>query len=144
VADLTQIRSALAAQIAAGTGLRAQAQVRDAVSPPVALVLPGNPLITYGATMAGGGMPEAVVITLAVVLLLSDAASADRVQRGLDAYLGLGSGETQSIAGAIEEDPTLGGVVHWCVPKAVTTYGRIEYAAETYWGARVAVEVGAI
>jgi hypothetical protein len=144
VADLTVIRNALAAQITAQTGLRAQAQVRDQVSPPVALVLPGNPLITFGATMDGGGMPEAVVLNLTIALLISDAAPTEKVQRAIDAYLGIGAGETVSIAGAIMADNSLGGAVHWCIPVAVTSYGRIEFAAETYFGGRLNVSVGAV
>jgi hypothetical protein len=139
VADLTAIRNALAAQITARTGLRTMAQVRDQVSPPVAVILPNNPLVTYGDTFEG-----AVTITLAVVLILSDAAPSEKVQRALDAYLGIGSGETESIAAAITYDNSLGGTVQWCVPLAVTTYGRIEYAGETYFGARLNVNVGAI
>jgi len=144
VADLTAIRNALASQITARTGLRAQAQVRDQVSPPIALVLPGSPLITYGATMDGGEIPEAVTINLAVVLLISDAAPTEKVQRAIDAYLGIGAGETMSIAAAIMADCNLGGIVDWCIPVAVTTYGRIEYAAEIYFGGRINVQVGAV
>lgn len=149
MADLTSIRNALAAQLTAQTGVRAMGQVKDQVSPPVALVLPGNPLIIYGETMAdarvmgGPGQGGELTINLAITLLLSDAAPTEKVQRALDAYLGVGSGETQSLAGAILVDPTLGGVVEWAMPTAVTTYGRIEYAAETYFGARINVSVGA-
>ena len=138
MADLTAARIALASQITAVTGLRSQAQVKDQVSPPIALVLPGSPLITYGATFDG-----AVTINLAVVLLLSDAPPTEKVQRALDVYLGIGSGEGESIAGAIMSDVSLGGTVEWCVPQAVTTYGRVEYAAQIYFGARLNVSVGA-
>ncbi len=144
MADLTAIRTALATQIAACTGLRAMAQVKDQISPPIALVLPGNPVISYGTMMSGGGTPEGVTINLAILLLISDAAPTEMVQRALDAYLGLGSGEEQSIAGAIETDPTLGGVVNWCIPVSVTTYGRIEYAAENYFGAKLNTNVGTV
>lgn len=136
--DITVYRNALAAQITAQTTLRAQAEVKDQVSPPIALVLPGSPLITYGATMDG-----AATIGLAVVLLLSDAAPTEKVQRALDVYLGIGSGEGQSIAGAIMSDTSLGGTVDWCIPLAVTTYGRVEYAAQIYFGARLNCQVGA-
>jgi hypothetical protein len=136
--DLTTIRTALAGQISAVTGLRSQAEVRDQVSPPVALVLPGNPLITYGATLDG-----AVTITLAVLLLLSDAAPSEKVQRALDVYLGIGSGEGESIAGAIMTDVSLGGVVEWCIPKMVTSYNHVEYNNIQYFGARMNVEIGA-
>jgi hypothetical protein len=138
IADLTAIRTALASQITSFTGLRAQAEVRDQVSPPIALVLPGSPLITYGATTDG-----TVTITLSVVLLISDAPPTEKVQRAIDTYLGIGAGEGASVAGAIMSDMSLGGAVEWCVPLNVSTYGRIEYAAVTYFGGRLNVSVGA-
>lgn len=138
MADLTAIRTALAGQITAVTGLRSQAQVKDQVSPPVALVLPGSPLITFGATTDG-----AVTISLAVLLLLSDAAPTEKVQRALDVYLGIGSGEGESIAGAIMTDMSLGGTVEWCIPVAVTSYSRVDYASQEYFGARLNVQIGA-
>jgi hypothetical protein len=138
VANLAAIRTALAAQIAAGTGLRAEAQPRDQVSPPVALILPGSPAITYGATLSGGGETE-VAVNLAVLLLISDAAPTEMVQRALDAYLGLGPGEEQSIAA----DPSLGGTAEWCIPVSVTSYSRLEYSGVNYFGARLSVQAGA-
>jgi hypothetical protein len=137
--DFTRIRTALAAQITAQTGLRAEAQVRDQVSPPVALVLPGQPLIVFGSTMDG-----ATAVNLAVVLLISNAAPVDKVQRALDDLLGVGPGEGQSIAGAVMADPTLGGTVEWCMPTVVTAYGRVEYAGIDFFGARLGLQVGAV
>lgn len=142
MADLTEIRTALAAQIAEYTGLRAEAQVKDQVSPPMALVMPSNPVITYGDTLSGGGETE-VTINLAVLLLLSDAPPTEKVQRALDAYLGIGAGESVSIAGAISEDPSLGGVVQWCIPVSVTQYSRVEYGAVNYFGATIICQIGA-
>ena len=77
------------------------------------------------------------------LLLLSDAPPTEKVQRALDAYLGVGAGESVSIAGAIDADPTLGGVVEWCVPVAVTQYSRVDYAAVNFFGATVVCQVGA-
>lgn len=139
MADLTVIRTALAAQLTAQTGLRASAQVKDQISPPMILVIPGNPLITFGDTMDG-----AVTLTVSVLLLLSDAAPTEKVQRALDAYLGIAPGSGLTIAGAIMADISLGGAVHWCVPTAVTSYGGVEWNAVTYFGARVNTNVGAI
>ncbi len=140
--DLTAIRDALAAQITAGTGLRAMGQVKDQVSPPVALVMPGSPVISYGATLSGGSETE-VAVNLVVLLLISDAAPTEQVQQNLDDYLGIGPGESTSIAQAIAADISLGSTVEWCIPQQVTAYGRIEYAAENYFGARLSVQVGA-
>lgn len=120
--------------------MRAEAQVRDQISPPVALVLPGQPFVVYGQTMMDG----AVAVNLTVLILVSDAAPVDKVQRALDDLLGIGPGEGHSIAGAVAADPTLGGTVEWCMPTAVTTYGRVEYGGVSFFGARLGLQVGAV
>jgi hypothetical protein len=139
VADLTVIRTALASQITAQTSLRTEAQPRDQVSPPMAVIIPREPLDTFGVTMDG-----AQDIDLVVVLIISDAAPVEKTQRALDAYLSAGGSEPQSIANAIMADASLGGIVHWCVPVTVSGYGRISYAGQDYFGARVTVSIGAI
>jgi hypothetical protein len=139
VADITAIRTALASQIAAHTGLRAEADPKDQVSPPVALIVPGNPLVRFGETM-----DAAITISLSIALILSDAAPTDKTQRALDSYLGIGAGEETSMAAAIMTDISLGGTVHWCVPTTVTSYGRIEISGVIYFGARLGVSIGAI
>ena len=138
MADLTVIRTALATQLTAQLGLRTEAQPRDQISPPMAVIIPREPLVIFGATMDG-----AMTINLQVVMILSDAAPVEKTQRALDSYLGIGSGEAQSIAGAIMADPSLGAVVQWCIPVSISSYGRIPYAGQEYFGARVNIEVGA-
>ena len=144
MADLSEIRAALAAQITEFTGLAAQADAPGSVNPPVAVVIPGQPIINYADTVNAPGLDSAVTIMLIVLVIMSDAPPSDQVQRALDAYLGVGSGETVSIAQAINSDPSLGGVVHFCEPLTAGNYGRIDYAGGTYFGARVNVQVGAI
>ena len=138
MADLSQMRTALANRVAAGTGLRVLPEARDQISPPVAVILPGQPVITYGATMDG-----AFTVNLRVLIIISDAAPDEKVQRALDAYLGIG-GVAGSVAGAIQQDPTLGGVVHFAEAVSAGNYGRIQYAGVGYFGARVEVQLGAI
>ena len=137
--DLTTIRNALAAQITAQTGLAALGQPRDQVSPPVAVILPREPLVIFGDTTDG-----TMTVNLQAVLILSDAAPLEKTQRALDAYLGLGSGEAVSIAAAIMADMSLGGAVNWCVPVSISSYGRVEYAGVTYFGARLGLQLGSI
>lgn len=141
MADLAAIRTALADRISAGTGLRTLPEARDQVSPPVGVILPAPGVVQYGATMDG-----ALTISLVVLLLLSDAAPVEKVQRALDAYLGLGVHDSvpASIAGAIQDDPSLNGAVHYAVAVSASGYGRVEYSGITYFGARVAVQAGAI
>lgn len=149
MADLTAIRNAIAVNISEITGLRADAQARDTVTVPCAVVLPGNPYITYGVTMDGpvmGGpvMGGAVNLNLAVLVLVSDGAPVDQVQQALDAYLGVGqhASVAASVPDAIESDPTLGGQVDFIQAQTVTQYGRIEYGGVTYFGARINVIAG--
>jgi hypothetical protein len=142
VADIVAIQNALAAQIASHTGLAATGQAADQITPPVAVIVPGNPLITYGQTFDG-----AVTLNLRIVIALSDAAPSAEVQAALNAYLGIGAGPNQalSIPGAIQADPTLGGIApSEVVPISAGNYGRIEWAGQTYFGARIDVQVLAI
>jgi hypothetical protein len=137
VADIVAIQNALAAQITAHTGLAALGQAPDQIAPPVAVIVPGNPLITYGQTFDG-----AVTVNLRIVIALSDAPPSPEVQAALNEYLGIGAGETQSIAGAIQADPSLGGVTPGeCVPVSAGQYGRIEWAGQGYFGARIDVTI---
>lgn len=140
MASLSDIRAALGARIAAGTGLRVLPEARDVISPPVAVVLAGQPIVQYGATMDG-----ALTVNLRILIAISDAPPDEKVQRALDAYLGIGVGAgAGSIAGALQEDPTLGGVVHYCVPLSASNYGRISYNDITYFGSRIDVQIGTI
>jgi hypothetical protein len=140
VADISAIRAALANQITTVTGLRTLAEAKDQISPPVAVILPGSPLAQYGITMDG-----AFTVNLRVLVVISDAAPDEKVQRALDAYLGAGAGVTvSSIVNAIRQDPTLGGVVHFAETMTTGNYARIEYAGLPYFGARIEVQIGAI
>lgn len=141
MASLSDIRVALATRITAGTGLRTLPEARDQISPPVAVILPGQPIVSYGATMDG-----TFTVNLRVLLAISDAPPNEKVQRALDAYLGIGASSSSgsSVAGAIQQDPTLGGVVHYCEAISAGNYGRISYNDITFFGARVEVQIGAI
>ena len=95
-------------------------------------------MVTYGVTMDG-----TFTVNLRVLIAISDAPPNEKVQRALDAYLGIGN-VAGSVAGAIMDDPTLGGVVHFCEPISAGNYGRINYADVIFFGARVDVQIGAI
>ena len=141
MANLVAIRNALAASITLYTGLRTDGQARDQVTPPCAVVLPREPFINYADTMDG-----TVTINLQVILIISDAAPVDATQRALDTYLGVDTSPVigSSVPEAIEEDNTLGGTVHFTQAVNAGSYGRIEYAGVTYFGARINVVIGAI
>lgn len=141
MADMTAIRNAIASAITTRTGLRADGQARDLINPPCAVVLPGQPYITYAATMDG-----ALDFRFTVLVIMSDAAPVEQTQRALDTYLGVGSGTTTatSVPNAIEADPTLGGLLHILQVNTVGRYGRIEYAGVSYFGASLNLVAGGI
>jgi hypothetical protein len=143
MADLIAIRNALAAQITAHTGLAVLAQARDQVNPPVAVILPREPVIAYGATMDVHDLPGALTVNLQVIVIITDAAPVDATQRALDTYIGVGKSETiSSIPAAVDADPTLGALVDYTVCLSAGAYGRVEYAGVVYFGARIIVEIG--
>jgi hypothetical protein len=139
--DLTAVRNALADRITLYTGLRADGQARDAVSPPVAVIIPGQPFINYADTMDG-----AVTVNLLVLLLLSDAAPLEKTQRALDAYLGVDTSPDvgSSVPEAIELDNRLGGLIHYIQAVTADSYGRVDYGGVPYFGARIKVLIGGI
>jgi len=139
MASLSDIRTALGNRIAAGTGLRVLPEARDIVNPPVAVILPGQPVVVYGQTMDG-----TFTVNLRVLIVLSDAPPDEKVQRALDAYLGIGVNATGSIPTAIQEDPTLGGIVHFAEVMTASNYGRISYNGVGYFGCRFEVQIGAL
>lgn len=140
MASLSAIRTALANQIGTLTGLRTLPEAKDQISPPVAVILPGQPVVTYGQTMDG-----AFIVNLRILIAISDAPPDEKVQRALDAYLGIGANAgTSSIPAAIMADPTLGGVVHFAEPLTAGNYGQISYNGITYFGSRIEVSIGTI
>ena len=140
MADLGAVRTALATQVTLVTGMRTLPEAKDSVSPPVAVILQGQPYVVYGATMDG-----AFTVNLRILVVISDAAPDEKVQRALDAYLGIGAGTTESsIPDAIMADPTLGGVVHFAEPVSIDSYGRIQYNGVGYFGGRINVQCGCI
>jgi hypothetical protein len=139
--DLTAVRNKLADSITLYTGLRADGQARDSVSPPCAVIIPGQPFINYGDTMDG-----AVTVNLLVLLLISDSAPLEKTQRALDAYLGVDTSPDvgSSVPEAIEEDNRLGGLIHYIQAVTADNYGRVDYGGVTYFGARIRCLIGGI
>jgi hypothetical protein len=152
--DLTAIRTSLAAQVQAYTGLSTFPQVMDRVNPPVAFVLPhseprvaGRSLTTstmfavFDETLSAEGSSGAVTLNLEIMILLSEASGIEREQRAADAYLGVGPDQSQSIPQAINADPTLGGLVEHCRAVGISSYGRIQSSGQEFFGGRIAVEI---
>ena len=135
MADLNTISTALAAQLASSTGLRAYSTAPGQIVPPVVVVIPGRPAIQYGVTMDGE-----TTLNLSAVVLLS-AANDNAGQVALNGYIS--SSGPQSIAAAVQDDPTLGGACEFALVTQVATYGLVEYAGQQYIGATFTVQCGA-
>lgn len=135
MADYDGIRGGMATLLNRVIGIRAMPDAPGAISPPVAVILPGRPAITYGETLDGE-----VDLNLLVVVLLS-AANEEYGQRNLDAFLA--SHGPKSINSAVNSDPTLGGTCSYAVTVGVQQYGIIEYAGQSYIGASFLVQAGA-
>lgn len=151
MASISDIRTALAAQIQAQTGLTTVPRMPDQINPPVAAILPGIPYAKYGITLGESliGLPGAVPVpvdyNLVVCVFTSRAPSLERAQQAVDQYLGMEPSDTvKSIPLAISADPTLGGVVEYCEPMLVQAYGDIEIAGQTYFQGRLTVSVSAV
>jgi len=146
VADISAARTALANQIQSLTGLPCTPRMPDQINPPQAALLPSQPYAKYGITLGGHlaslGRPVPVVteLNMAVCVFVSRAGSVERAQQQVDQYLGFEpSSGVVSIPMAIDEDPTLGGVVEFCEPLTVQAYGDIEIAGQTYFQGRLLV-----
>lgn len=138
------VRSALAAQITAQTGLPCAEYMPDQINPPQAAILPGSPYAKYGVVLEGGGPPSTDVTEMNLVLavFVSRASSLERAQQAADQYVANEpTASVTSIPEALDYDPTLGGIVEWCIPQLVQAYGDIEIAGQTYFQARITVYV---
>lgn len=156
MADLTAVRNALAAQITAlssdanGVPLNCIAQPLDQITPPCALVLPARSNVAkFGICLGEGlvddnGLPlSPAEFNLEILVIVAHASTTERVQQQLDQWLGfLSYGQTAtSVAGAVAQDPTLGGAVDYCECNNVMSYGPVDYNGTPYFGARISVTV---
>lgn len=139
MASLSAIREALAVRLRTIPILVVHAQVPDSIVPPAAIVSPGfegDPAIRFDSTMARGSDDFLFTVTL-LVQYADDLAA----QQELDAYLA-GSGE-RSIKAVIEDDPSLGGLVHFAHVREARNYGRQAWGETDYLGVDFGVEVTA-
>lgn len=150
MASVNQVKTALAAQIQAQTGLITAALMPDQINPPMAVILPGSPYVKYGITFGETTVgllhhvSVPVDINLVVGVFVSRAPSLERAQAQVDQYLGLEPSDTvKSIPLAIFHDPTLGGVVEFCEPQQVTAYGDVEIAGQQYFQGRITITISA-
>lgn len=149
--NISAVRSALAAQIGrlAVPVLRAIPEPEDSINPPVGIVMPGRPYLTYGTTLQGetgflgqpvlGNQIASVDFSLDFLIVLSHASTLGRIEQALDAWLGFegGASATVSVVAAVAADPTLGGVVDWCMPTSADPPGPLQWNGPEAFGTRI-------
>lgn len=150
MADLVAVRAAIAAQVAANAlpDLSTSAELLDTINPPMFLVAPAKPVTKVDVCLGAGlldNLGEPITPTefnIQGVLVIARADTVSNVQDNLDQWLGYErSEETVSIAMAIDMDPTLGGLVEWCIPTVIDSYGPIEWSGVMYFGARMNLNI---
>jgi hypothetical protein len=132
MASITNLRTAIATNLATITGLRTAAEMPDNPNPPIALVRPQN--IDYNQAMNKGLTRYSFV-----VIVIVGRAEERTAQRSLDAYCST-TGAT-SIKNAIESDRTLSGNAYDCRVTEMRNYTPIQLNEGTYLAAEFAVDV---
>ena len=149
--NISAVRQALASQIGnlVVPVLRSVPEPEDQINPPVGIVMPGRPYLTYGTTLQGetgflgqpiqGNQIASVDFALDYLIVLAHASTLGRIEQNLDAWLGFegGSNSTVSVVAAVAADPTLGGVVDWCVATTADPPGPLDWSGPAMFGTRI-------
>ena len=137
MATPSQVREAVASFITTNIGLRTVTDPGSIANPPVAAVLPPQGLyINYKVAL-----DTAVWDPMIRVVILVSRASERIAMPQLESYLTPYG--AMSVPAAILKDPTLGGVVDYCVPVESSFLGDMTWAGVDYFGAQIILEAGA-
>jgi hypothetical protein len=129
--SISQIRTALATNLATIPGLRTAAEIPDLPNPPIAVVSLDS--VTYDQSFAKGMTNYTFTITVIV------GRTAEReAQRKLDAYITPGA---NSVKNAIESNKTLGGYAYDCRVVSMNSVGSVTISDTTYLAADFTVTV---
>jgi hypothetical protein len=129
--SISQIRTALATNLATIPGLRTAAEIPDLPNPPIAVVSLDS--VTYDQAFAKGMTNYNFTVTVIV------GRSAEReAQRKLDAYISPGA---NSVKNAIESNKTLGGYAYDCRVVSMNSVGSLTISDTTYLAADFSVTV---
>jgi hypothetical protein len=129
--SISQIRTALATNLATIAGLRTAAEIPDLPNPPIAIVNLDS--VTYDQAYAKGMTTYTFSITVIV------GRSAEReAQRKLDGYISPGA---NSVKNAIESNKTLGGYAYDCRVVSMNSVGSLTISDTTYLAADFTVTV---
>ena len=129
--SISQIRTALAQNLATIPGLRTAAEVPDLPNPPIAIVALNS--VTYDRAYANGMTSYTFVITVIV-----GRAAEREAQRKLDGYISTGA---NSVKDAVESDKTLGGYAYDCRVVSMDSVGSLTISDTTYLAADFTVTV---
>lgn len=132
MADIQQLRTQLAANLATISGLRTSADVPDNPNPPLAMVQLNR--VDYHQDFKNG-MSE-YTFQVQVIVGRADDRTA---QRNLDAFCS--SDSISSIKSAIESNRSLGGYAYDCIVTEMSSYGSVLINDITYLAAEFAVRV---
>ena len=132
MATISDIRTAIATNLATIPGLRTSSFVPDTPNPPIAVVEPTS--IQYDTAMHRG------LDTLSFTVTLIVGRQSDRTaQASLDAYCG--SSGKYSVKTAVESDRTLGGNANDCRVTGLSSYGAVTIGDTIYLAAEFSVTV---
>ena len=129
--SITQIRTALATNLATITGLRTAAEIPDLPNPPMAVVSFNS--VTYDGAFNKG----LTTYNFGVTVIVGRAAERE-AQRKLDGYISTGA---NSIKNAIESNKTLGGYAYDCRVVSMDSVGSLTISDTTYLAADFTVTV---
>jgi hypothetical protein len=134
-ATFTEVMDALATAFASVDGLNCYAFPPGNVDVPAVVVsLPAGEMADYSPTMAGDAMDLNLVVNV-FVQWGDDESAWDQLLPFVEP-----SG-ARSLFGAVNADPTLGGVVDSALVGNPTNFGPYTYGAQQYLGAEFPVEV---
>lgn len=132
MADISELRDGIAANLATISGLRTSATIPDNPSPPIAIVQLNR--VQYHQDFQRG-MTEYNFAVQVIVGRVDERSS----QRILDSYCS--STGSSSIILAVESNRTLGGKAFDCVVTEMTNYGSVLISDVTYLAAEFNVRV---
>lgn len=131
MASITDIRTALATNLATISGLRTAAEMPDNPNPPIGIVSLES--VDYDQAYAKGLVTYNFTVTVIV------GRSAERTaQRLLDSYISTGE---KSVKNALESDKSLGGKAYDLRVTSLNSVGSIQLNDTTYLAADFSVAV---
>ena len=133
MANISDLRSGIATNLATISGLRTSATVPDSINPPIAVVMPNT--INYDTSFARTGGDEYEFLVMVIVGRVDERTAQNR----LDAYCS-GTGAS-SVKAAIESDKTLGGNAFSLRVTSLRNYNQVTVGDVTYLSGEFVVQV---